>query len=316
MAKYRKNLPQLSGDLFLTDGGLETTLIFHEGFDLPEFAAFDVLKTEAGREALGKYFSTYIEVAKKYQVGFILESPTWRASSNWGEKIGYSDEILANMNRQAIEQLVQVRDEYEDANTKVVISACIGSHGDGYSPEFMMSAEEAEQYHLTQIKTFSESEADLVSALTMTYSEEAIGITHAAQSVGMPVVISFTVETDGKLPSGETLKEAIEKTDASTNNTPAYYMINCAHPSHFEDTLKTDEAWLERLQGIRANASCLSHAELDEAEKLDDGNPIELGQQYQDLRALSSHINVLGGCCGTDHRHIEEIAKNAVLQVS
>jgi S-methylmethionine-dependent homocysteine/selenocysteine methylase len=316
MAKYRNKLPQLNGELFLTDGGLETTLIFHDGFDLPEFAAFDILKTEVGREALRKYFISYTEIAKKYQVGIILESPTWRASSDWAEKIGYSREALADMNRQSIEQLVQLRDEYEDANTKIVISGCVGPRGDGYNPEFMMTAKEAEEYHLPQIKTFSETEADLITAITMGYSEEAIGLTRAAQSLGMPVVISFIVETDGNLLSGETLQEVIEKTDAATNNAPAYYMINCAHPTHFEDKLKTDEVWLERIHGIRANASSMSHAELDEAEELDDGNPTEFGQQYQDLLALSSHINVLGGCCGTDHRHIEEVAKSTAPQLT
>lgn len=316
MGKYRGNLPQLTGDLFLTDGGIETTLIFHEGFDLPEFAAFDILKTEKGRAALRNYFTSYTKVAKKYQVSFILESVTWRASADWGAKIGYSSEELVKMNHLAIQELVDIRNQYEDENTKIVISGCIGPRGDGYNPETMMTSEEAETYHYTQIKTLSETDADMVTALTMTYTEEAIGITRAAQSIGMPVVISFTVETDGRLPSGEALKEAIEKVDAATNNGPAYYMINCAHPTHFQDKLKTDEAWVKRLQGIRANASCLSHAELDEAEELDDGNPVELGHQYQDLRALSSSINILGGCCGTDHRHIEEIAKNAAPQLA
>jgi S-methylmethionine-dependent homocysteine/selenocysteine methylase len=309
MAKYRNDLPQLNGNCFLTDGGLETTLIFHNGLELPEFAAFDLLKNEEGCDLLYKYFSTYAAIAREHNVGFILESPTWRASSTWGEKLGYSEEDLADMNRKAILLLKDVRDEYETENTMMVISGCMGSMGDGYSANDKMSEEEAEQYHATQIGAFRETEADLVSAFTMTYPEEAIGLTRAAMSAGMPVVISFTVETDGKLPSGEKLKDAIKKVDRATDSTPVYYMLNCAHPTHFEDTLSTGESWQKRIRGIRANASAKSHAELDEAEELDDGDPREFGFQYKELTNKLDHLNVLGGCCGTDHRHVAEIAR-------
>ena len=172
-----------------------------------------------------------------------------------------------------------------------------------------MTEEEAERYHKVQIETFSATNTDMVTAITMTYFEEAVGITRAAKSLGMPVVISFTVETDGKLPSGQSLKDAIQKVDEATSNYPAYYMINCAHPTHFENVLVENEPWLHRLRGLRANASTLSHAELDEAEDLDDGSPSELSSQYKELRNKLSNLNVLGGCCGTDHRHIEEIIK-------
>ena len=309
MQKYRNNLPQLSGDIFLTDGGIETTLIFHDGLDLPEFAAFDLLKDEEGFGALRRYFRTYAAIAAKYQVGFILESATWRASSDWGAKIGYSADDLKVKNQQAIELLDEIRAEYEDVNTKMVISGCIGPRGDGYNPSDFMTEEEAERYHKVQIETFSATNTDMVTAITMTYFEEAVGITRAAKSLGMPVVISFTVETDGKLPSGQSLKDAIQKVDEATSNYPAYYMINCAHPTHFENVLVENEPWLHRIRGLRANASTLSHAELDEAEELDDGSPSELSSQYKELRNKLSNLNVLGGCCGTDHRHIEEIIK-------
>lgn len=307
MAQYRNHLPQLSGDLFLTDGGIETTLIFHEGFELPDFAAFDLLKHGEGYKALQKYFRTYATLAKDYQVGLILESATWRASSDWGEKLGYSSEALAEMNRQAIALLHDIRKESETEH-RMVISGCVGPRGDGYIPSDVMTADEAEHYHRAQIETFRDADADMVTAITMNYVEEAIGITRAAQSVGMPVVISFTVETDGKLPTGETLKDAIAQVDRATNQTPAYYMINCAHPNHFASVLATG-AWLERIRGIRANASTKSHAELNESETLDDGNPEELGSQYHELLDKLPHLNVLGGCCGTDRRHIEAICK-------
>ena len=208
--------------------------------------------------------------------------------------------------------LEEIRHEYERGGSKVVVSGCVGPRGDGYNPTNLMSADDAQQYHLKQIGTFSETDADMVTAITMNYVEEAIGIARAAESVGMPVVISFTVETDGKLPTGQTLKDAVESVDKATSNAPAYYMINCAHPTHFANILNDDEPWLERIRGIRANASTKSHDELNESEELDEGNPVELGRQHRQLLSKLKNLNVLGGCCGTDHRHVEEICKACI----
>ena len=191
----------------------------------------------------------------------------------------------------------------------MVISGCVGPRGDGYNPATLMSAAEAHAYHSEQIDIFRDTAADMVTAITMTYPEEAIGIARAGQAAGMPVAIAFTVETDGKLPTGATLKDAIRAVDDATAGAPAYYMINCAHPTHFSDALEDGGSWVSRLRGIRANASRKSHAELDEATELDAGDPMELGALYRDLRHRFGHINVLGGCCGTDHRHIGEICK-------
>ncbi|HUR71826.1 MAG TPA: homocysteine S-methyltransferase family protein [Candidatus Limnocylindrales bacterium] len=307
MAKYRENLPQLKGDLFLTDGGIETTLIFNEGLDLPYFAAFDLLKHTAGQAALRKYFQSYSAIARKYSVGLILESATWRASSDWGEKLGYSHDELVAANRQAMAILHEVRREYETEQTPMVISGCIGPRGDGYNPASFMSEAEAEYYHGMQTKLFRDVDADLVTAITMTYPEEAIGIVRAGQSVGMPVVISFTVETDGRLPNGQSLHDAIAQVDRATGNAPVYYMINCAHPSHFTDRLDNGAPWLRRIRGLRANASPKSHKELDEATSLDAGDPADLANRYRALMAQLSNLNVVGGCCGTDPRHIEAI---------
>ena len=306
MATYRHHLPQLEGGLFLTDGGIETTLIFHEGLDLPYFAAFHLLKNEQGTEALRRYFTRHAAIAWQHGAGFILESATWRASSDWGDKLGYTARALAAANRKAIDLLHQLRSDLETDGSPMVISGCVGPRGDGYDPGAVMSPEAAEAYHAAQIGTFAETEADLVTAITMTNANEAIGVTQAVRAAGMPVVISFTVETDGRLPTGQPLKEAIQEVDAATGRGPTYYMINCAHPSHFEAILD-GQAWMERVRGLRANASKCSHAELDEAAELDDGDLVKLGQQYRDLRARFPQINVLGGCCGTDHRHIEQI---------
>lgn len=316
MAKYKNKLPQLSGGIFLTDGGIETTLIFHEGLELPDFAAFYLLKDERGRQSLRNYFRQYVALARDYGAGFILESATWRANPDWTKKLGYSDNEFVEANRQAIEMLGDLRREFENEKTKIVISGCVGPRGDGYVPTSAMSAKEAEDYHSAQIRAFSETEADMVTAITMNYVEEAIGIAEAAKSFGMPVALSFTVETDGKLPTGQTLKEAIETVDEATESAPVYFMINCAHPTHFENVLSADEAWTRRIRGIRANASLKSHAELNESEQLDTGNPAELGEQYGKLLRKLKNLKVLGGCCGTDFRHIEAICKAALNKTS
>ena len=307
MARFNTPLPQQQGGLFLTDGGMETTLVFHQGIDLPCFAAFDLLKDEAGTTILKDYYDRYARLAKQYGVGLILESPTWRANPDWSRRIGYTDEELQDLNRKSIELMQQLAGEYAGEGTPVVVSACIGPRYDGYRPERIMSAEEAETYHLPQIRVYAEAGADLVSAFTMTNVEESAGITNAARACDIPVVISFTVETDGRIPTGQTLKEAIEAVDHETGNGPAYYMINCAHPSHFETVVESGEDWVRRILAIRANASRKSHAELDEAEELDTGNPRELAGEYRRLLEKLGHVTVLGGCCGTDHRHVDEI---------
>ena len=312
MSKYRDNLLPLAGGVFLTDGGLETTLIFHEGVDLPEFAAFVLLKTAEGRARLRKYYSSYASLAKEREAGFILESPTWRANPDWGKKLGITLDKLDDYNRDAIGLLVEIRNEFEGPDNPVLISGCIGPRGDGYDPGTIMSIDEARRYHSIQISAFASTEADMVTALTMTNLNEAAGLALAAKHASMPVVISFTVETDGRLPSGQSIKDAIEGVDEATDNASAYYMINCAHPVHFAAYLDDEQDWGKRIRGIRANASTMSHEELNCSTKLDDGDPVDLGARYAKLLERFPHINVLGGCCGTDTRHVEKIYSTCV----
>jgi S-methylmethionine-dependent homocysteine/selenocysteine methylase len=299
-------LPQLEGGLFLTDGGIETTLIFHQGLELPAFAAFVLLRDEAGTDELRRYYAPYLELAREQGVGLVLESPTWRASPRWAAELGVSEQELDDLNRRAIALMEELRDE---AGGVAVISGCVGPQDDGYDPTTRLSAAGAQDYHATQIATFADTAADMVTAITMTYADEAVGLARAAGAAGMPVVISFTLETDGRLPSGQALGEAIAEVDAATDPVPAYYMINCAHPTHFEAVLETGEAWPSRIGGLRANASTKSHAELDEAEQLDEGDPADLGARHAALRDKLPKLNVLGGCCGTDHRHVGEIIR-------
>jgi S-methylmethionine-dependent homocysteine/selenocysteine methylase len=308
MNHSKTSLPQMKGSLFLTDGGIETTLIFHDCFDLPYFAAFALLNDEKGMRALRRYFARHAAIARKSGMGFILESATWRASKDWADKLGYSAADLEEANRKAIRLLRDIKAEYQTPGSPMVISGCIGPRGDGYDPGKVMSQEEAQAYHSQQVRIFADEKVDMVSAVTMTNVNEALGIVRAAQEAEVPVVISFTVETDGNLPTGDSLGKAIDMVDRATGNGPAYYMINCAHPTHYENKLLSGEPWVERIGGMRANASRMSHAELDNATELDDGDPAEFGRQFADIRARLNGMNVLGGCCGTDHRHIERIA--------
>jgi S-methylmethionine-dependent homocysteine/selenocysteine methylase len=302
-------LPRLAGRPFITDGGLETTLVFHDGIDLPCFAAFDLLKDEQGRETIRTYFEPYIALAREHGVGIVVDTATWRANRDWGERLGYSPDTLDAANRAAVSLSEELREAHEDEGTPIVVNGCIGPRGDGYVAGEQMTADEARRYHAAQIATLADAGADMVAGVTMTYAEEAVGIVRAARTAGIPVAISFTVETDGRLPSGQALGDAIEQVDADTDRGAAYFMINCAHPTHFEHVLEEGGPWLERIGGLRANASTRSHAELDESEELDEGDPADLGARYGALRARLPNVSVVGGCCGTDLRHIEAICK-------
>jgi homocysteine S-methyltransferase len=306
-ALYRQRLPQLDARLFLTDGGLETTLVFHDKMELPCFASFPLLDSEAGLRRLRDYYAQYAGIAVRNRRGFVLEAPTWRANPDWGRKLGYDQNALDDVNRRAIALMEEVRWHYATESSPMVISGNLGPRGDGYQTDSAMTASAARDYHACQIDVFADTAADMIAAFTMTYAEEAIGIVRAAKAVSMPSAMSFTLETDGRLPTGDTLRDAIARVDDATGGAAAYYMINCAHPTHFERELDGDDVWLDRVRGVRANASKRSHAELDNSTELDDGDPAELGREIAALRRMLPQLAVLGGCCGTDHRHVEEI---------
>ncbi len=303
--RNRQALPQVGGTTCITDGGIETVLIFHRGLDLPCFASFPLVTTGEGREELRRYFEPYVRVAADRGVTAVFDTPTWRANADWGAKLGYGTAELDEVNRRAVALLEEVRDS---ADAPVVISGCLGPRDDAYRPAALMSADEAERYHSGQITTFGDTAADLITALTLAYPEEAIGIIRAARRRELPVVIAFTVETDGRLPCGLPLGEAIEHVDAETDGAAAYFMINCAHPTHFAGALEDGAPWVERIGGLRVNASTKSHAELDEAQELDEGDPEELAERHRELHPRLPNVTVVGGCCGTDDRHIAAIA--------
>ena len=304
---HRDRHPFDDGSLWLTDAGAETALIFHQGVDLPGFATFPLLESETGRAALREYIEPFLGLARERNAGFVLGTATWRANPDWGTELGYDEAALEAVNRRAVEFAEELRAGTPAWDRPVLIEGVLGPRGDAYAPSSLMTAAEAERYHSTQLQTLGDTAADVACALTITYADEAIGMVRAAEAAGLPISVSFTVETDGRLPSGQTLRAAIEQVDGETDGAPLHYMINCAHPTHFAGALSDGGPWLERLRGLRANASTLSHAELDEAEDLDDGDPADLGRRHAELRGTLPNLTLLGGCCGTDIRHVTSI---------
>ena len=312
MSKYRNDLPQLNGDLFLTNGGLETTLIYHENIQIPCFASFDILKDEKGCQWMKNYLRSFVDIGEKSNVGFILESATWRANSDWIRKLNYDDKDIRNINRKSIHLLEEVRNEYEGSTFPIVLTASIGPRGDGYNPSILMTPQQSQIYHSEQIEILSQTNVDMISAITLNYPNEAIGIVNAAKQFHMPIIISFTLENNGKLATGHTLKEAIQIVDQATNNTPIYYMVNCTHPTVLLNLIHVNEDWLKRIRGIKGNASKKSHDELDQCKELDDGNPLEFAEDIRTLLYKLNNLNVLGGCCGTDQRHLQQVSKSCL----
>lgn len=308
MARYRDSLPQLSGDFFLTDAGIETDIIFNKGVEIREFAAHTLLPEESGREVLKDYFRGFLTLAREMDAGFQLDSQTWKAHMHWADDLKATEEELEKANQDAIAFISELREEFKDNAKPVVLNALIGPRGDAYAPEEEMAANEAEEYHCKQMSWLADTDVDMVSALTFTQSDEAVGAVRAARKYGLPIMVSFTVETDGKLPTGQPLGEAIKAVDNATDSYTAYYMVNCAHPTHFANVLD-DESWTRRIRGLRCNASKMSHAELDEAPELDAGNPEELASEYKEFTEKMPWLNVFGGCCGSDLRHVTEIAR-------
>ena len=293
-------MPTPGGSPFVSDGGLETDLIFQHGIDLPEFASFPLLDSEDGRGHLHEYFSGYAEVAARAGAGLALETPTWRANPDWGIRLGYDPAELDRVNRASVDFLRQIaahRRELRD----IVVAGVIGPRGDGYVPDSAAAPEVAAGYHRAQVESFAAAGADYVHAMTMTTAGEAAGIVAAANAAAMPVVISFTVETDGRLPDGSRLADAIERVDGTGD--VAFFGVNCAHPDHIAPAL-TGGGWQARIVALRPNASTKSHAELDAAESLDEGNLPELVDSLARLRERLPNVAVIGGCCGTDVRHV------------
>jgi homocysteine S-methyltransferase len=288
----------------LADGGLETSLIFHQDIELPLFAAFPLVLEADGRAALRAYWEPYLAIAREYGVPFVVDTATWRANPDWASQLGFSAQDLREANRRAAAFARELSAEVQHAT----VNGVVGPRGDGYAVEDVMSAEQAAGYHSPQVEALAAADVDQVSAVTFTYPQEAIGFLEAASAADLPAIVSFTVETDGRLPNGQRLRDAVRTVDAATDHAALGFMVNCAHPTHFEGAL-VGGRWLDRITGIRANSSTMSHAELDAAEELDDGDPDDLAERYRRLLDRLPALQLLGGCCGTDERHLRAIGE-------
>lgn len=293
----------------MTDGGLETDMIFRRGIDLPEFAAFPLLDSEAGRAALEDYYAGYVALAVRAGVPLLLDTPTWMASPDRAAPVGYDAAALDRVNAQSVEFLTRLAAAHEDELVGWEVGGQLGPRGDGYGGDGRADPDGAAAYHRPQLAAFRSAGAGRATALTLTDVGEAVGIVRAADDVGIRVAIGFTVETDGRLPDGTRLGDAIEAVDSAAP--PSYFMVNCAHPTHVAAGLDTGD-WRARVRGLRVNASTMSHAELDAAERLDDGDPRQLAEDQAPLLAELGPVEVLGGCCGTDVRHVAAMWDRAV----
>ena len=303
-----KTLPQLNGHLMTTGGGFETWLQYVDGFELRHFCAFELLNDPRGGACLESYQRKLVEAAVANGFGVINEGLHYRASRDWGNLIGFSREALEEINIRGIELYRDIARKYQSPDTPMIVGGAIGPRGDAYQTGRTLDAAESEDYHSEQILTLQKAGADMITAMTFSSVEEAIGISRAASAAGIPIVVSFFVRHGGLLSSGETFKEAIERVDAATNSAPAYFMINCTHPTEFEPALTAGD-WTKRLGGFLPNAVAMETMALCKLGHLEDGDPEELGDQMTSLAQRFPHINVWGGCCGTDGRHIAKISQ-------
>ena len=300
-----------AGPHWVTDGGLETDLIFHRGVDLPHFAAYPLLDTPEGRSLLTDYYTAYAEVARRAGAGLLLETPTWRANPDWIAAVGGPADDVRRVNVESVVFLAALGEslaaagvlptDIDDQYGGFRVCGAIGPRGDGYVPGETTSADEFAAYHSSQVAAFAESGAARVTAYTLTTVSEAVGVVQAARVHDVDVSVSFTVETDGRLPDGTPLGEAVAS--LWDQAAPDGFLVNCAHPSHVARALD-DDTWTDRVTGLRVNASRQSHAELDAAEELDEGDIPELVREHDVLAARLPNVDVVGGCCGTDARHV------------
>ena len=295
-------LPHASDKYFLVYAGTGTDLIFNHGIELPGFASFPLLEQPETRAVLAGQMQALVQLAGEMGTGCILDAPTWMANADRAAPLGYDAESLRDVNKAGVALMEEVRQA--SGRDDVLVSACIGPRYDPYADIPSMTVEQARQYHGVQLAVLKETTVDLVTAYTFNRTSEAAGCVLAAKDIGLPIVMSLVVETDGCLADGTKLVDAVNQIEAETEGAALFYMVNCAHPTHFANALRAHP----RLKGVVANASSCSHAELDEAEDLDEGDPAQLGQQIADIMRGNTSIRVFGGCCGTDMRHLKQMA--------
>jgi homocysteine S-methyltransferase len=308
----KRRMPTVEDPLFLTEAGIETTLMYKNGWELQHFCLFERMREDRFMADLEAYHRRLIEVALERGVGHLLDGVHYRASPDWSAKLNMSDSELKQLTEKGLALYQELSEEYATEATPIPVGCCIGPRGDAYGTGHEMSPEEAQDYHTIQIETAKQAGADFVSALTFNRIDEAIGLARAAEAAGLPVIVSFSLTKDARLNSGPSLDEAVTAVDAATDEAPLFYMINCNHPVDFSPALDAPGDWINRLQGIRANASSLDHGMLCKLGHLEEGDPEELGGQFADIARRFPHMNVFGGCCGTDREHLDQIAANVL----
>ena len=302
--------PRLKGKFYLTEGGTETEVLYKHGFDLPEFAMFPLLDDPEATAVIRQMYRRYFAVAEEHGAGLLLIGHDYRASPDWGAKLGYSPEGLAEMQRKAMAFLDDLRRDYAGRVGDVYIAGCLGPRGDAYGTGGAITEDEAEAYHSVQLRTLKETPADMAIALTFNNIPEAIGAVRAAQALDMPIGVSLTLTAEGRLRSGPTLREAVETIDAGTDGAATWFGTNCEHPLEWADALADAGPWLERMRYFRPNAARMEKLALCTLGHLEDGDPEELGSQMGALAAALPRADILGGCCGTDERHLGAVARN------
>ena len=292
---------------FITDGGIETHIIFNVGVELPHFSTFPLNDSATGREVIRRYYRDYLPVARAAGRSFLFATDSWRASPDWADRLGYDRALLKQNNVTSVALCAELAEEFAAAGVESAIAGVLGPRRDAWQYDAGMTVAEAFDYHSPQVEAFAGTAATSLHAYTLTNTPEAIGIARSAEQAILPVVLSFTVETNGALPGGKPLGTVIAEVDEATGGYPAYFMLNCAHPRHFIRELQGGASWVGRIGGLRANASTKSHAELDASPELDIGDIAGLAADHAELLPLLSNLQLIGGCCGTDHRHIAAI---------
>lgn len=298
-----------SGELFLTEGGSETEIMYRHGFELPEFAMFTLLENPKAVPIMRDMFCAQLDVAAEFGLSFLLTGLDYRASPDWGAKLGYSAQGLADANISAIEFLRDIAQGYEDQIPRLLVGGILGPRGDAYDLNQNITAESAEDYHSVQLNTLKAAGVDFVSAQTFNNVPEAVGVCKAASKMGVALSVGLTLDSTCRLKSGPSLAEAITEIDALTGEqAPDFYLLNCSHPVEYEPALE-NASWIKRLRGVRPNASKMEKLALCKLGHLEDGDPVELGAQLGDLSQRFPHMDIFGGCCGTGDSHLREIAK-------
>ena len=309
MVKRTTLPPQEEGRFYLTEGGTETELMYKHGFELPHFAMFPLLDNPEAVSKMREMFRSYLDVAAKHEFCALMGGLDYRASPDWGELLGYSPAGLSDANLQSIEFLRDVAGEYSSDIPEILFQGLIGPRGDAYERNETITENEAEDYHAVQLETLKKADVDLALAITFNNIPESVGVARAAAEIGIPLAISLTLDSSSKLRSGPSLAEAITTIDKEPDQSPEYYLINCSHPVEYEPAIEPGE-WIERIRGVRPNASKMEKIALCKIGHLEDGDPEELGTLCGDLARRYPHMDIWGGCCGTWDKHLDEIARN------